>query len=757
MRLLVEPGRNMLVLAALSIATTVSAEDWGFPTNFNVPPQQSIQGRELEAQERQQTQEGASQDGFNTPGFNIPFRNDLSFSEFGGSPFGDTPATFRQFLTGVGGAARSAPSSDFSERETPKFEIPTLGRNLVEVPTYKREVDARQLDRFQEEFIRPQPVYVHPKRNSYQHSAAAAAAAQAATESYERPQEREPPVRRAYLQPVYKPELRQVQPSASPYQPTTSPNQATRQTTMNTHEQDTIRPFSDDDFSIGFPNQRFEIQKEVVQEATPSYMKPTTTSSTTTTSATTTIQSQPDYYDQDAADYPRAREELDNPFIVDAFNADSFMKNDVMKMTPYVNLGNNNQQHHQQVKAVSSPLEMGSFFNDEQPSDSGNGGSFFDTNSPAGQLSSFSKEAQMDSFFKSKNDEIAAYFDSKPAKDTVQPRPQKNEPQRGSFKPPTLIERFNTPVVQPSIPYSPAELSLKAPTQHAGRGPSRHHIQQQQPLRRTRPEVRSPTAQSPSSLSQEKQRPTEKFANPPRVSYQGSQSPPAYPPKSSTPKSDGPKPTKKPAATKKPYRPPQHKYEKKNFRAPVKVQPKNSDPHPIIRIKRPEDRGQQAKQPPTTTSASAPEFRNLDHYQHQAPQQQQRYNHQPIRPSEEYNHHQHRPAHNDAARSGQLEIVEVHKPKQQYDNSQEIITLSPEIKRFSSAGGKQSFNVKVKASFSPSSDPKLSTSQISNTQKVEKRNGRLSPLARRRSNQAPLSRSRSQRNPYIRRKRVLKY
>jgi hypothetical protein len=52
-----------------------------------------------------------------------------------------------------------------------------------------------------------------------------------------------------------------------------------------------------------------------------------------------------------------------------------------------------------------------------------------------------------------------------------------------------------------------------------------------------------------------------------------------------------------------------------------------------------------------------------------------------------------------------MEVVEVQRrPQQVFDDEQEIITLSPEVKRFSGDGGKQTFAVDVKASFSPIPD-----------------------------------------------------
>jgi hypothetical protein len=60
------------------------------------------------------------------------------------------------------------------------------------------------------------------------------------------------------------------------------------------------------------------------------------------------------------------------------------------------------------------------------------------------------------------------------------------------------------------------------------------------------------------------------------------------------------------------------------------------------------------------------------------------------------------------ARQQHLQNHQQQQPQQQqqlvFDDDQEIITLSPEVKRFSSEGGKQSFAVDVKASFSPHPD-----------------------------------------------------
>ena len=59
--------------------------------------------------------------------------------------------------------------------------------------------------------------------------------------------------------------------------------------------------------------------------------------------------------------------------------------------------------------------------------------------------------------------------------------------------------------------------------------------------------------------------------------------------------------------------------------------------------------------------------------------------------------------------AGRMEVVEVRRPEArqqqpEFDDEQEIITLSPEVKRFSGEGGKQTFAVDVKASFSPHPD-----------------------------------------------------
>jgi len=791
MRLLQSPGWSWLVIGATVAVSTgkTTAQDWGFPANFNnfdnfqapSTSHQTIQGRELQVVNEPDQIEGRQAEvGFKTPGFNIPFENDLSFSEFGGSPFGDTPATFRQFLTGVGGAARSVDPSEFSERETPRFQIPTLGRNLVEVPTYKREIDARQLDRFEREFVRPQPVYVHPKRNNYQ--VTTAAVPPAATESYERrPRPDLDPVRRVYnnrqpvYKPVYKPELRQA----------TSSPKVHRHTTNKGDEKNTIRPFGEDDFDLGFDEQRFEIQKEVVEEQTPSsYQKPP--SSYQNPSSTTEKDGEQNYgsskrahnkynthnsneaaaaaasgsgsshmqdnaynkyntdnlHHQDEADsagsddYPRAREETDNPFIVESFSSDAFMKNDLMKMKmkPYVHLGTGSDQSGSAAPSrTNQPSAAGPSFFDTQ---TGSSGSFFDSGPPSQTANRhFNDESSpMDTFFRSKNDEIAAYFDSKPAK-------EKQPKNKGSFKPPTLIERFNTPVVEPSIPYSPPELNTSKKTAAKPSRPAAPALVSRNPHPSHQQGGLQSTPKSSNYYT------TEKMVKPARVNYQANQRPnyPPPPQQQQVPqlskqalKIDASKKPTKVSATKKPYLPPQ-KYEKKNFRAPLKAPPKSSSPHPVIRIKRPEGKQQQG----------IPEYRTLEQ---PAAAQQQR--HQPLqhhsnyhssammRPSQEYDAPPQQP--------GQLQIVEVQNGKQLYDNSQEIITLSPEVKRFSASGGKQSFNVKVKASFSPSSDDRLGPASST---KVGKRNGRVTPLSRRRSRNAP----RGQQNPHIRRKKILKY
>lgn len=50
--------------------------------------------------------------------------------------------------------------------------------------------------------------------------------------------------------------------------------------------------------------------------------------------------------------------------------------------------------------------------------------------------------------------------------------------------------------------------------------------------------------------------------------------------------------------------------------------------------------------------------------------------------------------------------------RQEFDDDQEIITLSPEVKRFSGEGGRQTFAVDVKASFSPHPDSQVGSTAL---------------------------------------------
>lgn len=244
-----------------------------------------------------------------------------------------------------------------------------------------------------------------------------------------------------------------------------------------------------------------------------------------------------------------------------------------------------------------------------------------------------------------------------PTPSNVGPQGGKKEGPKASFKPPSLVERFSVPVVEPSIPFSPPEAMID---------------------------------DKPALIKEHDEFSEFSAPEPPRYApTPGSLAPvPPYANQQNKPKN----PVKKSIGGKKPVVP-EHKYEQKNYRKPVMAPNMGNQEHPIMRVKPGQERPPAEYRSADTPVQFKNAFRRID-----GPKLG-------YAPQEPLN----RP-------TGKLEIEEVRRQKPaeyrsvdppqpqpiQYDNSQEIITLD-QAKRFTSDSGQKTFT--VKASFSPSLNP----------------------------------------------------
>jgi len=134
-------------------------------------------------------------------------------------------------------------------------------------------------------------------------------------------------------------------------------------------------------------------------------------------------------------------------------------------------------------------------------------------------------------------DDVPTFFNLRPLEqDTPKiysiPKPKIKDIKKSAFKPPTLVERFNTPIVEPSLPYN-------QPSKDYQPEPVETNIYQLEPVETN---VYQP--------DQEKVVEKQEF-NSFKAEIQ--------------------------------ERKPEHKYEAKNFRAPVQAPQRNNEKHPVIR------------------------------------------------------------------------------------------------------------------------------------------------------------------------------
>merc|ERR1711874_648196 len=243
-----------------------------------------------------------------------------------------------------------------------------------------------------------------------------------------------------------------------------------------------------------------------------------------------------------------------------------------------------------------------------------------------------------------------------------------------TFSPPALIEKFNKPVKH-SEPY-PFQVSSKKQERYPFQAPDKKQepypfekpVKTQETVQQLKPsEIKSFTnvgdkynSQSESSFpSSSNLKPTPTFEQLPSFTNF---------------KAEPKKEQKHPQPTKKPY-----KYEKKNFREPVKQVNRNSGPHQLIRIKSKRPQPKQLRQTRPVQDQNG--FRPINSGFRNNPN------------------------------PGKLEIEEVvrridpYKPSEvEYDNQQPLITLdsvSGGGKHFKASNNQDSFAINVKASFQP--------------------------------------------------------
>jgi len=305
------------------------------------------------------------------------------------------------------------------------------------------------------------------------------------------------------------------------------------------------------------------------------------------------------------------------------------------------------------------------------------------------------KMEQMFDNQKSQFPESKFEFDFEPAKfENSENNPKPVGKVQGTFSPPALIEKFNKPVKQ-SKPYP-----FQVPEKKVEQSPYKIPTKKQKPFKFEASETHEPYPfEAPININDEIQPLSPSNVKPftnvgDQYKSQGENN---YTP--SAPSKPKPTPTfeslpdftnfnaepkkeqKRPAPTKKPY-----KYEKKNFREPVKQISRNSGPHQLIRIK--------SKRPQPKQLAQGRPLQNQNGFR-------------PIVNG---------PSYRNNPNPGKLVIEEVvrrtepYKPHEiVYDNQQPLITLDSVSgangKHFKASNNQDSFAVNVKASFQPNSEP----------------------------------------------------
>ena len=153
-------------------------------------------------------------------------------------------------------------------------------------------------------------------------------------------------------------------------------------------------------------------------------------------------------------------------------------------------------------------------------------------------------------------DDVPTFFNSRPLEDDTPkiysaPKPETKDIKKNAFKPPTLVERFNTPIVEPSLPYN----QPSKPTVIKDYQPEPVVTNVYQP---------EPVVTNVYQPEQEKVVEKQEFNSFKSEIQERKPEPSTKKPTQQEPK-------------------PEHKYEAKNFRAPVQAPQRNNEKHPVIR------------------------------------------------------------------------------------------------------------------------------------------------------------------------------
>ena len=173
-------------------------------------------------------------------------------------------------------------------------------------------------------------------------------------------------------------------------------------------------------------------------------------------------------------------------------------------------------------------------------------------------------------------DDVPTFFNSRPLEDDTPkiysaPKPETKDIKKNAFKPPTLVERFNTPIVEPSLPYNqPSKPTVIKDYQPE---PVVTNVYQPEPV--------------VTNVYQPEPVVTNVYQPEPVVTnvYQPEQEKVVEKQEFNSFKSEiqerKPEPSTKKPTQQEPK--PEHKYEAKNFRAPVQAPQRNNEKHPVIR------------------------------------------------------------------------------------------------------------------------------------------------------------------------------
>lgn len=158
-------------------------------------------------------------------------------------------------------------------------------------------------------------------------------------------------------------------------------------------------------------------------------------------------------------------------------------------------------------------------------------------------------------------DDVPTFFNLRPLEqDTPKiystPKPKIKDIKKSAFKPPTLVERFNTPIVEPSLPYN-------QPSKDYQPEPVVTNVYQPEPAETN---IYQPKPVVTNVYQPDQEKVVEKQElNSFKAEIQERK----------------PEPSTKKPSLQEPK--PEHKYEAKNFRAPVQAPQRNNEKHPVIR------------------------------------------------------------------------------------------------------------------------------------------------------------------------------